>query len=96
MTGREWADLQETLLKLDRFPAEAPSSRLRTQFYAMLDTHLRSAGARLGITPGGCRQAQVLLGNQVWTGGFITTNGTTAHLNIPLDGQLEYYESPGR
>lgn len=40
---REWADLQDTVLKLDRFPAEAPSPRLRVQFYAMLDTHLRNA-----------------------------------------------------
>lgn len=39
---REWADLQDTLLKLDRFPAEEPSPRLRVQFYAMLDTHLRA------------------------------------------------------
>lgn len=40
---REWASLQDTLLKLDRFPPETPSPRLRTQFYAMLDTHLREA-----------------------------------------------------
>lgn len=38
---REWADLQDTLLKLDRWPEETPSPRMRAQFYAMLDTHLR-------------------------------------------------------
>lgn len=46
---REWADLQDTLLKLDRFPVEAPSARLRIQFYAMLDTHLR--GSTGGANP---------------------------------------------
>ena len=40
---REWAGLQETLLQLDRLPPEEPSARLRTNFYAMLDTHLRQA-----------------------------------------------------
>jgi hypothetical protein len=40
---REWAGLQETLLQLDRLPPEEPSDRLRTNFYAMLDTHLRQA-----------------------------------------------------
>jgi len=40
---REWAGLQETLLLLDRLPSEEPSGRLRTNFYAMLDTHLRQA-----------------------------------------------------
>jgi len=38
---REWADLQDTVLKLDRLPAEEPSPRMRIQFYAMLETHLR-------------------------------------------------------
>lgn len=41
---REWAGLQETLLKLDRLPNEAPSPRLRTEFYAMLETHRRDVG----------------------------------------------------
>ena len=40
---REWAGWQETLLQLDRLPPEEPSARLRTNFYAMLDTHLRQA-----------------------------------------------------
>ena len=40
---REWAGLQETLLQLDRLPPEEPSERLRANFYAMLDTHLRQA-----------------------------------------------------
>ena len=40
---REWAGLQATLLQLDRLPTEEPSERLRTNFYAMLDTHLRQA-----------------------------------------------------
>ena len=40
---REWAGWQETLLQLDRLPPEEPSERLRTNFYAMLDTHLRQA-----------------------------------------------------
>lgn len=38
---REWSLFSETLHKLDEMPAEAPSERLRTQFYAMLDTHVR-------------------------------------------------------
>ena len=40
---REWAGLQEITLKLDRLPPVAPSPRLRAQFYAMLETHRRSA-----------------------------------------------------
>ena len=40
---REWAGWQETLLQLDRLPPEEPSERLRTNFYAMLDTHLQQA-----------------------------------------------------
>jgi anti-sigma factor RsiW len=44
---REWAALQEISLKLDRLPPVTPSPRLRTQFYAMLDTHRREeAGTR--------------------------------------------------
>ena len=43
---REWAGLQEIALKLDRLAPEEPSPRLRTQFYAMLDTHRRSADSR--------------------------------------------------
>jgi hypothetical protein len=39
---REWAGLQEISLKLDRLPPVAPSPRLRTQFYAMLETHRRA------------------------------------------------------
>lgn len=38
---RAWADLQDTLLKLDRLPVESPSPRLRTEFYAMLDREVR-------------------------------------------------------
>ncbi|HEU5078887.1 MAG TPA: HEAT repeat domain-containing protein [Opitutaceae bacterium] len=42
---KEWAELQETLLKLDAaFPAPTPSPRLKANFYAMLDTHLREQG----------------------------------------------------
>jgi hypothetical protein len=40
---REWAGLQEISLKLDRLPPVAPSPRLRTQFYAMLETHRRES-----------------------------------------------------
>jgi hypothetical protein len=40
---REWAGLQEISLKLDRLPPVEPSPRLRTQFYAMLETHRRAA-----------------------------------------------------
>jgi hypothetical protein len=43
---REWADLQEISLKLDRLPPVEPSPRLRTQFYAMLETHQRAADSR--------------------------------------------------
>ncbi|HUJ42797.1 MAG TPA: HEAT repeat domain-containing protein [Opitutaceae bacterium] len=43
---REWAGLQEISLKLDRLPPVAPSPRLRTQFYAMLETHRRAADSR--------------------------------------------------
>ncbi|MBI5382561.1 MAG: zf-HC2 domain-containing protein [Opitutae bacterium] len=42
---RDWAGWQETLLLLDRLPAEEPSPRLRENFYAMLDTHQRAAEA---------------------------------------------------
>ena len=42
---REWAGLQEITLKLDRLPPVAPSPRLRAQFYAMLETHRRTADA---------------------------------------------------
>jgi hypothetical protein len=34
---REWADLQQTVLTLDKLPEPQPSPRLRTNFYAMLD-----------------------------------------------------------
>jgi hypothetical protein len=40
---REWAGLQAISLKLDRLPPVAPSPRLRTQFYAMLETHRRES-----------------------------------------------------
>src|SRR6478736_647302 len=41
---REWSALQEITRKLDTLPAdEAPSPRLREQFYAMLETHQRDA-----------------------------------------------------
>lgn len=40
---REWAALQEITRKLDSLPAPVPSSRLREQFYAMLETHERAA-----------------------------------------------------
>ncbi len=43
---REWAGLQEISLKLDRLPPVEPSPRLRTQFYAMLETHRRAADSR--------------------------------------------------
>ncbi|HUL54493.1 MAG TPA: zf-HC2 domain-containing protein [Opitutaceae bacterium] len=43
---REWAGLQEISLKLDRLPPVDPSPRLRTQFYAMLETHRRAADSR--------------------------------------------------
>lgn len=43
---REWAGLQEISLKLDRLPPVEPSPRLRTQFYAMLETHQRAADSR--------------------------------------------------
>jgi hypothetical protein len=41
---REWSALQEITRKLDAMPAtEEPSSRVREQFYAMLETHQRNA-----------------------------------------------------
>ncbi len=43
---REWAALQEISLKLDRLPPVTPGPRLRTQFYAMLETHRREADSR--------------------------------------------------
>jgi hypothetical protein len=43
---RDWAALQEIALKLDRLPPVEPSPRLRTQFYAMLETHRRQADSR--------------------------------------------------
>ena len=43
---REWAGFQEFALKLDRLPQPEPGPRLRTQFYAMLETHRRSADSR--------------------------------------------------
>jgi hypothetical protein len=42
---REWAGLQETLLKLDRMPAPAPSGLLRERFYAMLEEEQASIDA---------------------------------------------------
>lgn len=42
---REWSALQEITRKLDQLPAEAPSPRLRENFYAMLETHRRDADA---------------------------------------------------
>ena len=43
---REWAGFQELSLKLDRLPPIEPSPRLRTQFFAMLETHRRAADSR--------------------------------------------------
>jgi hypothetical protein len=43
---REWAGFQEISRKLDRLPPPSPSPRLRTQFYAMLETHRRTADSR--------------------------------------------------
>ena len=43
---REWAGFQELSLKLDRLPPPEPGPRLRTQFYAMLETHRRAADSR--------------------------------------------------
>ncbi len=40
---REWSALTETVLKLEQLPVPEASPRLRTQFYAMLDTHLRES-----------------------------------------------------
>jgi hypothetical protein len=40
---REMAGLQEISLKLDRLPPVAPSPRLRTQFFAMLETLRRES-----------------------------------------------------
>ncbi len=40
---REWAGLQEVLLKLERLPAEAPSPRLRANFYTLLEEFQREA-----------------------------------------------------
>lgn len=48
---REWAALQEITLKLDRVPPVAPSPRLRTQFYAMLETHRRESASRNPFIP---------------------------------------------
>lgn len=43
---REWSAYRETLLKLEQVPAPAPGERMRTQFYEMLDTHLRQQETR--------------------------------------------------
>ena len=40
---REWASIQEVVLKLAKLPVDEPSPRLRTQFYAMLDTHMNES-----------------------------------------------------
>ena len=37
---REWSTLVETVSKLEALPEPEPSARMKTQFYAMLDTHL--------------------------------------------------------
>ena len=42
---RQWADLQQTLLTLDKLPAPEPSPRLRANFYAMLDEAQAEADA---------------------------------------------------
>ncbi len=42
---REWADLQQTLLTLDKLPTPEPSPRLRANFYAMLDEAQAEADA---------------------------------------------------
>ncbi|WP_221032902.1 zf-HC2 domain-containing protein [Actomonas aquatica] len=42
---REWADLQQTLLTLDKLPVAEPSPRLRANFYAMLDEAQAEADA---------------------------------------------------
>ncbi len=42
---REWADLQQTLLTLDKLPAPEPSPRLRANFYALLDEAQAEADA---------------------------------------------------
>lgn len=42
---RKWAGLQHTLLTLDRLPSPAPSPRLRTQFYALLEETQRELDA---------------------------------------------------
>ncbi len=47
---REWAGFQELALKLDRLPAPEPSPRLRTQFFAILETHRRAADSRSPFT----------------------------------------------
>lgn len=39
---RRWADLQETLVTLDRLPQPAPSPRLRNNFYAMLESQMEA------------------------------------------------------
>lgn len=38
---REWSSLSETVSQLDKMPVEEASPRLRTNFYAMLDTQIR-------------------------------------------------------
>lgn len=43
---REWSALQEISLKLDRLPPVVPDARLRTRFYAMLETQRRSTASR--------------------------------------------------
>lgn len=42
---REWADLQQTLLTLDKLPEPEPSPRLRANFYAMLEDAQAEADA---------------------------------------------------
>lgn len=42
---REWAGLQEILLKLERLPAEVPSPRLRANFYTLLEETQREVDA---------------------------------------------------
>ncbi len=42
---KEWSALQEITTRLDHLPSEEPGPRLREQFYAMLESHIREADA---------------------------------------------------
>jgi flagellar motility protein MotE (MotC chaperone) len=48
---REWADLKDTLSKLDAWPEEKPSERLRTNFYKMLEGYRDESAAKSSLTP---------------------------------------------